>query len=656
MIANVFIMLALMSIIASIILYAAKCKELSLSKVESDRKISRLPSALYFASFAFLAISSIILFANIVLHNFQIAYVFEYSSRNLPKALLYSSFFAGQEGSFLFWAMIVAIFGIPLMRSTRGHSSHSKVMIIYSLFLAAFILLVLLNTPFKYIWDKYPDVFLRGFTPADGRSLNPILENFWMIIHPPFLFLGFSLLFVPFAIFVGNYINGTLGEAMKLIRKWQLFGSAILGIGLILGGVWAYESLGWGGWWGWDPVENASLVPWIISVIIIHLLIIQKKGNAFIRSNFALFFIQTMLIFYSTFLTRTGILQNSMHSFAGTSANTYYTLLAILLILFVSGLIIILKYNKRYSLTVENSSEENLAKEKNLLSMKSMHFYIASGMYVFLLIALFVFFGTSYPLVNSNFSIEPSFYNNINFIPIVISTFLLGIAYLIAWREKKSFKYLLSSIILVEVIALVLSYLYGATALSDLLFIAGASLVIAISLASIYVKGWRGIYTAMAHLGLGIMLVGIIFSGNYSTKNIISLNTGAKGKFNGKDITYIKSEQFDMHLKDRAKYRFVTAISSNSVDTIFAMPVMYIKDKQVYKEPAINSGFLKDIYVSPLALDSVIDKANPTQKTENFTFEISEEPLMSLVWIGSALLIIGTFMRGIRRDRKRKIV
>lgn len=730
MIGNILIFLSLFSALAASYLFFANYRR---------SKDKQLATMMYYFSTGFIILASIYLFANIVAHNFQMAYIFEYSSRNLPKFLLYSSFFAGQEGSFLLWTLIIGILGIILIKNIKSNASQNLTLFIYSLIFLVFIILVLFNSPFKLIWEKYPNIFKEGFVPPDGRSLNPILENFWMIIHPPFLFLGFSILFVPFAINTASFISDSLHSTLRLIRRWQLIGSGILGIGLILGGVWAYESLGWGGWWGWDPVENASLVPWIISVILIHLLLIQKRTKGFIKSNFSLFLIQTVLIIYSTFLTRTGILQNSMHSFAGTSGYTYYILLSLIIILLFIGAVILLKYGKNYAPASDNIS----------LSIKSSNFYMAAGMYIYLLIAIFIFFGTSYPLINSDYSIDAAFYNRINFIPLIISMLLLSVSFIFTWKERKN--RLLYSIItgVIIIIGISLSIASGIAGIGNYLYIISGVSVISVSILNIYTKRKKNIYTGLAHLGLGILIIGIIFSGKYSASQIIALQAGESTYFNDKGINYIKSERFDTHLSDREKYRFVIAVNKAG-KTSFAMPVMYIKDRQIYKEPAVSAALFSDIYVSPLALDSIVNTENimigkgqsaklkkekiefkfiqfiisgenekeigaeveykkdgtvatdtiytivqdsinqfipkwkkipnsdinigidkilidnqnmnstkvhfifafdselPIRKAETFTFEISEKPLMSFIWIGGALLIIGILFRSFK--------
>lgn len=605
---------------------------LSISNYKSGRS-GKYSFIAYLATAGLLLVASIILLTEILSHNFQLSYVFEFSSRNLPMELLISSFFAGQEGSFLLWTLLIALLGIPLYILSKHLKERELAMFIYTLILSTFILLCILNTPFRYIWEKYPQIFPAGFLPPDGRSLNPILESIWIVTHPPFLFFGFSILFPPFALYTASYISNGIKESIALVRRWQIIGTGVLAIGLILGGLWAYESLGWGGWWGWDPVENASLIPWIIAVILLHLLLIQSKNYSFTKANFALFFIQTILIIYSTFLTRTGILQNSLHSFAGTSEKTFYVLLGAMIALLLAGVGIFIKYHKQHV-----SFTNDIVK-----SLSSSDTYTSIAMYAFLLIAIFVFFGTNFPIINPNYSIEPSFYNSINFIPLLISLILLAVAYSI--NRKKNLKYILITSAIIEAILIAYSISIGVRSVMDYSFILSCGFAISTSLLMIYSYSKWNKLTAITHFAFAIFMLGVIYSGNYSSSKIISLSNGESTQHKSNTITYIKSDRIEHHLKDREKYRFVTEIKSDKSKT-YAMPIMFVKDRQIYKVPAIESNLLSDIYVSPLALDSIITGNSEVKNAERFTFEYSENRLMSLVWIGSFLMIIAMIIRG----------
>lgn len=253
-------------------------------------------------------VASLILLILIVKHQFQFHYIWAYSSRDLPLGLLMSTFYAGQEGSFMLWTLMVAVVGVVLLAYTQKRDNEREVMGVYSSILAFLMMLLIVKNPFAPIDGNV--------IPADGRGLNPLLQNFWMQIHPPILFLGFAAMAPPFALAIAALMRRKYQAWVVSSLPWVLGGSMLLGLGIALGGFWAYETLGWGGWWGWDPVENASLIPWLISVALVHTMLTQKRTKGLTLTNFMLAILAFVLVLYSTFLTRSGVLgEASVHSF-----------------------------------------------------------------------------------------------------------------------------------------------------------------------------------------------------------------------------------------------------------------------------------------------------------------------------------------------------
>ena len=272
----------------------------------------------YFTAAIGTLLASALLMLFIIQHRFEFNYITNYSSRDLPFSLLITTFWAGQEGSFMLWALFASLIGLVLQRYSIRKNIEAEVMTTYSIVLGFLLLLISIKSPFEYIWQAQAGVE-KGFVPPDGHGLNPLLQNFWMIIHPPILFLGFSSLAVPFVLAVAALGQRNYKNWMNSAVPWVLFSALALGAGLMLGGYWAYGVLGWGGWWGWDPVENSSLVPWIVTVILVHTMLIQIITGKLVRTNFVLAILAYLLVVYSTFLTRSGILANSsVHSFCGS--------------------------------------------------------------------------------------------------------------------------------------------------------------------------------------------------------------------------------------------------------------------------------------------------------------------------------------------------
>jgi cytochrome c-type biogenesis protein CcmF len=253
---------------------------------------------------AFLTLASALLMLAILKHEFQYSYVANYSSRDLPLQYLISSFWAGQEGSFLFWVLMGGWLGIFLMH--RSEEMEPQVMFLYNLNHLFLTILLIKQSPFK----------LLPSTPADGQGLNMLLQDPWMVIHPPVVFLGYAAFTIPFAYAIAALWRREYDRWIKPALPWTVFAFLSLGAGIIIGGYWSYKVLGWGGYWGWDPVENASLLPWLAGAALMHGMILQLSLGKMRKTNFILAAFSFLLIIYCTFLTRSGILADfSVHSF-----------------------------------------------------------------------------------------------------------------------------------------------------------------------------------------------------------------------------------------------------------------------------------------------------------------------------------------------------
>jgi cytochrome c-type biogenesis protein CcmF len=235
------------------------------------------PRLLLFASTLFVVIASLGLLDLIVTHDYSAGYVYSYSDNSLSLHFLISSFYAGQEGSFLFWALCSGIIAILLCRYTNKRGIESPVMAVFMTVEAFLILLVVVRSPFRTVWEMFPGA--PPSAPPDGRGLNPLLQNFWMVIHPPVLFIGFAAMAVPFSMAAAGLWKKASSMLPDHAFPWVLASVAILGLGIMLGAYWAYGVLGWGGYWGWDPVENSSLVPWLTGVGLLHTLLAQDRKS-----------------------------------------------------------------------------------------------------------------------------------------------------------------------------------------------------------------------------------------------------------------------------------------------------------------------------------------------------------------------------------------
>ena len=279
-------------------------------------------------SAGFIVAASLLLWFLIFENNFSVEYVATYSSTTLPTIYKISAFWAGQQGSFLLWLLIHAAVGVVL--TFRKNSAAA--LGIYFLLQSILVLLVLAKSPFA---EHSAQVF-------EGVGLNPLLQDFWMAIHPPIIFVGYALLAVPFALSLGNILTDAKSRSwLEEARRWTLLAWSFLGAGIFVGGYWAYKVLGWGGYWGWDPVENSSLVPWLLAAVLLHLINLAQKKSAVLSVVHVAATFTYSLVIYGTFLTRSGILGDfSVHSFAGSNIGLSIALANALVL--IGGLTIIL--------------------------------------------------------------------------------------------------------------------------------------------------------------------------------------------------------------------------------------------------------------------------------------------------------------------------
>lgn len=358
-------------------------------------------------------------------YRFDISYVYEHVSRSLSKPLLFSTFYASQEGSFMLWALLTALIAIPLMPYASRQRYEAPVMTVYLSILVFLTIMLVLKTPFESLAAAHPGEVPVGFIPQDGKGLNPSLENLWIAIHPPMLFLGFSLLAVPFAFAIAGLWRSDYQGWITTSLPWTLGAAMVLGFGIILGGFWAYETLGWGGYWAWDPVENASLLPWLITVAAFHTMLTQKKTGGLVRTNLLMTLLAYALVIYCSFMTRSGVLSDaSVHSFVAPG-NDVFRLLVVALVLFI-GLPLIFFATRMRDMKAR-------ATEYKLLSRETA---LSIGAAIIGASALVIFVGTSAPLVSKK--VDISYYGNLH-IPIAIVLMLVnGLSLVLKWKQSNA--------------------------------------------------------------------------------------------------------------------------------------------------------------------------------------------------------------------------
>ena len=543
----------------------------------------------------------------IITHQFQYTYVWNYSSADLPINLLISTFYAGQEGSFHLWAFLTVVLGIFLQqylsnRDTADLQAHNKdryeplVMGVYTLILCFLTFILIIKSPYLFVWESFPNDAQIGFVPQDGRGLNPLLQNFWMTIHPPILFTGFTALAVPFSFAIAALIKNRYDRWMKLAMPWTLFGGMILGLGIMLGGYWAYGVLGWGGYWAWDPVENSSFVPWLLIIGAIHTMVAEEKLGKYKKTSLILCVLAFSTVLYSTFLTRSGILGDaSVHSFVDPGQEVYL-FLVVFLTLFVGGGIGLVFFRMKSLKSVKKGEQSQLLSREAALFVGAITITAA---------ALIVAVGTSAPLLIDG-TVDTSFYNKFNLPLAILIAAINGFSILLKWKhseEKKFLKSLYIPLILTSVVTITLVII----GIRDLLFalLAAAAffaLFINIEMAyRIFTKNRAKAGPYIAHIGLMLLFLGIIGSSRYSEEVNVSLPLNNTKEALGYNLTYKGATPIP---GDEDKFHFNVVVEKDGKGFLL-QPIMYYSDysEGVMKNPDIANLFVKDLYLSPMSLE-----------------------------------------------------
>jgi len=541
------------------------------------------------AVFAVVVASAALLYL-ILSHDFRYHYVFSYSDRSLPLSYLISTFWAGQEGSFLLWLLAGALIGLPLIPTARHYEN--RTMIVYNLTLLALAAILLRQSPFRPLEGLPP-----GQAPFDGQGLNPLLQNPWMTIHPPVMFLGYAATAVPFAFAVAALVERRYDEWVRAALPWALLTVVTLGAAILLGGYWAYVTLGWGGYWGWDPVENSSLVPWLASAALVHGMLLQRSRGRFRKLNFSLAILSFVLVVYATFLTRSGVLADfSVHSFVDLGITGW--LVGNLAVFTVLGFTI-LAWRAR-EIPTSPGDEPFLSRTV----------FFVLGIAALLGSAALVLLGTSAPLITRLFTqpaqVGPAFYNRVT-LPIgILLAVLLGVVPYLQWRGRSPefVRRLLLSLALTAV-ATSAALLLGARGLLFVTFLAASFFALLANLVKTVeaLAGGRLRQAGgpLAHAGLGLMLAGIVTSSAFDRTEKLVLPLGESREALGYTFTFKGPEV------DPASGRQAMAVDVRSGDgtSYVARPKMFRNEKsnQLVANPDVKVFLTHDLYVSPIEFD-----------------------------------------------------
>ncbi len=538
---NFFVLLAFVSALLATIAFFKS----HLSTTEQDKKAwLKLARSVFFVELGSLLLVFGILYYICGNHFYEYLYAYKHSSLELEPKFLLACIWEGQEGSFLLWSMWHAVLGSVVI-FTAG-KREALVMTVVNAAQVFLILMLIGVTVFGHRIGNSPFMLTRNelegpiFSQAnyltyikDGIGLNILLRNYWMVIHPPVLFLGFASTLIPVGFAFSALIEKDWGGWIKQVLPWTLFGGMVLGAGIMMGGKWAYESLSFGGYWAWDPVENASLVPWLILVAGLHCMVIYKATGRALRASFLFTILSYLFVLYSTFLTRTGILgDTSVHSF--TEAGFIMNLLIGLFVLGVSIPMLILFF-KNYKHIPAIEKEENIS---------SREFWMFIGSLILFLSAIFIIAVTSLPVYNKIFNTnlaDPQdrefTYNKVLVLVAIVIGLLTGYAQYLKYRNTKRdyiIKKLAVPVIISVVVSVLIGFLYPITyhskgpgfliAIYMALFATIFSVIANAAYIKIILKGnMKMAGSAITHFGFAFMLVGMLISS--SNKEVISDNS-----------------------------------------------------------------------------------------------------------------------------------
>jgi len=606
--------------------------------------------------------SVLVLIYLLVLPDFSVMYVVNHISTNLPIFYKITGLWAGAEGSILFWSMLLSVFSAIAIKSVEKQEPVILPYMVIVLMSISFFFAILLNfsvdsDPFKVL--KQGEMVM---TSNEGRGLNPLLQHWAMVIHPPILFLGYVSFAVPYAIAISSLLAGRMNlQWTRLVRRWTLFSWASLGVGIMLGGKWAYEELGWGGYWAWDPVENASLIPWLTGTAFLHSILVQEKRGMLKVWNMVLVTISFFMCIFGTFLTRSGIVQ-SVHSFANTDIAPFFVWFMLMIILF-SGYLVFLKYS---SLRSDRPMNSYLSREAGFLFNN-----------VLLLIMVFtILWGTLYPTISEYFfnervSVTIVWFNQIMAPMGLVLLFLTGAGPLLAWRTTsaqtlwKNFRLPVASFVITLVIYSVYHLVLDGKKAADISWMGGISFSLSAFLVTGVLEEYirtlltrkrftgESLIPAMilvlfqnkrrylgyaVHLGLALMYIG--FTGKaFTYEGRLTMKPGVTEYFQGYMIEVEKAGQFAVPEGARVP-RYITSMVWMKVydgkkllgeDTtevrsypIFNLSTGKYDRNQETSEPAIITTASKDIYLQYAGMD----------EEENLILQVWINPLVNWVWGG----------------------
>ena len=593
---------------------------------------------------AFMTVASVVMINAFLTDDFTIKYVAHYSDSVQPLFYKITSYWGGLDGSIMFWVFLLSVFGAIAVYVNR--ESHRELIP----YVVATIAVVEMFFLFLMVVHKNPFSTYLTAPPPDGEGLNPLLQNYWMVIHPPSLYTGFVGMTIPFAFGLSALITGHLDDAwLRAVRRWTMFSWLFLSFGLMLGMIWAYEELGWGGYWGWDPVENAGLLPWFTATAFLHSVMVQERRSMLRVWNVTLVILTFFLTIFGTFMTRSGIV-SSVHAFGEDRELAWlFTGFMVVILTFSFGLVI-------YRLPL-------LKARNDLDSWMSREAAFLVNNWILLFSAFFVLFATMFPtlseaIMGERLTVGPPFFNKW-MLPIgLILLLLTGIGPLLAWR-KSTMVNLRDQFLWPVVSALAVGGLF--VGLGFRIWVSGACFALCAFVAGTIVQEfWRGALVRRSNTGtdvltalvglvsrnkrryggyivhLGIVLIFFGFAGEgFKQERQVLLKLGDETTVGDYRIRHEKLTVADDGQKQMVTGHLSVFLGDKQIDTMY--PAKWSFHKHETEPPttevAIRRGLAEDLYMVLAAYDA---------GSQAVTLQLYVNPLVNWIWLGFGIMAFGT--------------
>ena len=558
--------------------------------------------------------------------DFSLINVYQNSHTLKPIFYKISGTWGNHEGSLLLWVIILTIFSFLFLITNKNHPKNYRIntLIIQNILILGFLFFILFNSnPFSSISP----------IPKEGLGLNPILQDPALAIHPPLLYVGFVGSSIYFSAAMASVITNYSGKFFaQSIKSWVIISWSFQTLGILVGSIWAYYELGWGGFWFWDPVENASLLPWFAMTALLHSLLVLEKRNILYFWSIILCLLTFTLSVTGTFLVRSGIL-NSVHTFANDPSRGIYILSFLSLMIFASVYILFTKYKPTNDQINSNSKETFI-----LINNWFMMFYLIT-----------VLLGTLYPIFtdaisNNKISVGPPFYNSVIIPVVIIFLFFMAIGPKVRWikNEFLNFKDLLKIIVGAVAVNFIITYFFKSYSLiSNLIIISSVFLIIS-TISDAFKKPKINFARIISHFSFGFLIFFIGLNHNFSIEKDFNLKLGETKKIDNYnfELKDLKLQQYDNYKAVIGKIQ-ISDLSTNKKRTLNPEIRIYDNPQTLTYEASIKTNFFRDYYLTMSNID----------RSDYYNIKFQEKPLMIWIWISVVMLSFGGFLSFIRNAK-----